>query len=87
MDAEGRLAAHGILPTICGRWYSARTERHADGVQHQSRAVAEFWRKDAIARENYERRWQRSVTPGGSTMGHADWRRANADVVRSWKAA
>lgn len=73
VDYEDRLALAGIHPTVaaCGITHLCNgTLKSLVGDER-----AEWERRTNLARENYERKWGRPVTPGGHTIGRGAWRR------------
>ncbi len=75
VDYEDRLAQFGIHPTVV-----------TTGVQHlcngtrkalAGKELDDYNQRVRIAATNYEKKWNRPVTPGGHTIGRGAWRRTH----------
>jgi len=80
VDYEDRLAWYGIQPVVvdCGIEHKPNgTMRAYTPEQH-----AEYYRRVEIARFNYELKWLRPLTPGGDTIGRAEWRKNHEPYSR-----
>lgn len=83
VDYEDRLAMAGIHPVVvpCGIDHL----RNGTMKGFTPEQLAEYKVRDEIARVNYEALWNRPVTPGGDTIGRAQWRQSND--ISGWRAA
>lgn len=73
VDYEDRLAVAGIEPVVvdCGIHH----ERDGTMKMYSPEELEEYHRRMAIAEANYVAKWGRPLTPGGSTIARAAWRR------------
>lgn len=71
-DYEERLAEVGIEPTVVG--CGIRHERNGTMRAMNSTELDNYYRRCGIADANYQKKWGRPLTPGGSTIDRSMWR-------------
>ncbi len=78
VDYEDRLADVGILPVVvdCG----IQHERNGTMRAYSEEELANYNRRMEIAEANYVKKRGHPLTPGGSTIERAAWRRAQVGL-------